>query len=138
MARIVLISCVSQKLNHASKAKDMYISTLFRGCLAYAHSLNPDRVYILSAKYGLLDLEREIEPYELTLNKMRDAEIRQWAGGVLADLEKASDLKNDEFIFLAGERYRKHIAPHMSRYSVPMKGLGIGRQLKFLKEHNKK
>ena len=41
--------------------------------------------------------------------------------------------ENDEFVFLAGDRYRKNLVPHMKNYSVPMKGLGIGKQLKYLK-----
>lgn len=60
MKQIVLISCVNQKLPHRAKAKDMYIRTLFKLNLQYAEKLNPDGVYILSAKYGLLNLEQEI------------------------------------------------------------------------------
>ena len=67
--QIVLISCVSQKLSHRAKAKDLYVSTLFRLNLKYAKILNPDAIYILSAKHGLLSLEQEIEPYEQTLNR---------------------------------------------------------------------
>ena len=137
MARIVLISCVSKKLNYRAKAGELYTSPLFKMGLSYACSLNPDKIYILSAKYGLLDLETEIEPYEVTLNKMPDREIRKWAEKVVEDLKKTANLKSDEFIFLAGDRYRKYIAAHLAKYSVPMKGLGIGKQLKFLKEHNK-
>jgi hypothetical protein len=129
MARIVLISCVSKKLPTKAKAKEIYISPLFKLGLRYARSLNPDNIFILSAKYGLLDLEREIEPYEQTLNKMKDEEVKGWAKNVLSELEKVADIRQDEFIFLAGERYRKYIAPNLAKYSVPMKGLGIGKQL---------
>ncbi len=135
MAKIVLLSCASKKLNHRARARDIYASPLFKMSLAYAYSLNPNKIFILSAKYGLLDLEREIEPYEQTLNKMKDAEIKRWAKNVISELEKVANIRQDEFIFLAGERYRKHIAPNLANYSVPMKGLGIGKQLKFLKDH---
>ncbi len=54
MKQIVLISCVSKKLNAKSKAKDLYISPLFKKNLKYATSLNPDETFILSAKYGLV------------------------------------------------------------------------------------
>jgi len=50
MKRIVLISCVSQKRSCRSKAKDLYISALFKKNLAYAQRLNPDAIYILSAE----------------------------------------------------------------------------------------
>ena len=132
--KVVLLSCVSMKLPHKAKARDLYVSPLFRLGLKYAESLHPDKIFILSAEYGLVDLEREIEPYDRTLNTMSANDVLSWAGGVLLQLRGSVDLKNDEFVFLAGERYRKHLAPHMTNCHVPMKGLGIGRQLKYLKE----
>lgn len=132
MKKIVLISCVSQKQLYRSKAKDLYISALFKKNLAYARRLNPDAIYILSAKYGLLDLETEIDPYNQTLNTMSAAENRSWAEKVLQQLGRVADLKQDHFIFLAGERYRKNLLPHLTSYEIPMEGLTIGRQLQAL------
>jgi len=83
MAKIVLISCVSKKLNHKSKAQDLYVSPLFQKNLRYARSLNPDKIFILSAKYGLLSLTDVVEPYDKTLNKMTSNEIKEWANSVL-------------------------------------------------------
>jgi hypothetical protein len=132
MKKIVLISCVSQKQLYRSKAKDLYISALFKKNLAYARRLNPDAIYILSAKYGLLDLETEIDPYNQTLNTMSSAENRSWAEKVLQQLGRVADLKQDHFIFLAGEKYRKNLLPHLTSYEIPMEGLTIGRQLQAL------
>jgi len=134
MAKIVLISCVSKKLHHKSKAQDLYVSPLFQKNLRYAKSLNPDKIFILSAEYGLLDLNREIEPYDKTLNKMSSNEIKEWANSVLNQLQKVSDLDKDEFVFLAGNNYRKFLLPHIKNYKIPMLGLGIGKQLKWLTE----
>jgi len=134
MKKIVLISCASKKLSHKAKAKDLYISPLFKLNMKYAESLSPDKIFILSAKYNLLNLEEEIEPYNITLNNLSDKEIKLWANKVLEQLKKAVDLKNDEIIFLAGEKYRKYLVPNINNYQIPLKGLGIGRQLKFLKE----
>jgi hypothetical protein len=134
MAKIVLISCVSKKLDKKSKTKDLYISPLFKYNLLYAHSLNPDKIFILSAKYGLLDLEQEIDTYNTTLNNMKLAEIKLWAEKVLKQLELKTNLKDDEFIFLAGDKYRKFLLPFIAHYTLPLMHLGIGKQLKFLKE----
>ena len=134
MKRIVLISCVSKKLPMKAKAKDLYISTLFKLNYQYAKSLNPDQIYILSAKHGLLNPEQEIEPYNETLNSKSAEEIKIWAQKVLLDLKNYADLNNDEFIFLAGDRYRKFIIPKIKIYKVPMSGLKIGRQLSYLKK----
>lgn len=134
MARIILISCVTKKLSSKAKAKDLYISPLFKLSLKYAQSLNPDKIFILSAKYRLLGLEEEIEPYNKTLNTMPSKEVKEWASKIIKQLNKIIDLDKDEIIFLAGERYRKHILPHISNYKIPLKGLSIGKQLKYLKE----
>ena len=132
MRKIVLISCVSKKLNYRSKAQDLYVSPLFRKNLQYAKSLNPDKIFILSAKYGLLRLNEEINPYDKTLNEMCSKEIKWWAKLVLSQLKKSTDLENDEFIFLAGNNYRKFLLTHIKHYYVPMQGLGIGKQLQWL------
>lgn len=134
MARIVLISCVSKKLNQKSKAQDLYVSPLFQKNLQYAKSINPDKSFILSAKYGLLKLDEEVEPYDKTLNKMSSNEIKGWANSILNQLQKVSDLNKDEFIFLAGNNYRKFLLPHIKNYKIPMLGLAIGKQLKWLTE----
>ena len=101
MKRVVLISCVSKKLPHAALAKDLYVSSLFKFCLRYAQTLKPDVVFILSAKYGLVALDQQLEPYNDTLNTKRDAEIRQWAQGVLQQLRSKVDFERDTVIFLA-------------------------------------
>ena len=134
MKRIVLISCVSKKLSYKAKAKDLYISPLFTLNYQYAKSLNPDKIFILSAKYGLLNPEQEIEPYNETLNAKTTQEIKNWAQEILLDLKKQTDLMIDEFIFLAGTKYRKFLISHIKNYKVPMEGLTIGRQLSFLKK----
>ena len=131
--RIVLISCVSQKLPHRAKAKDLYISTLFKLNLRYAEKLNPDGVYILSAKYGLLNLEQEINPYEQTLNNMRANEVKWWANQVIEQIKKICVIEETEFVFLAGEKYRKYLLPHLNNVQIPLKGLRIGEQLQMLK-----
>lgn len=137
MARVALISCVSKKLGHAAPAGELYVSDLFKKNLAYARSLRADAIYVLSAKYGLLGLDEKIEPYEQTLNTMREREVRAWSERVLEQM-RGKVGAGDEVIFLAGERYRKYLAPHFTTVSVPMQGLGIGRQLAFLKHATKR
>ncbi len=132
MRKIVLISCVSKKLSHRAKAKDIYVSDLFKKCLAYAQSLNPDRIFVLSTKYGLIDLEEEIDPYDKTLTKMPSREVKLWADKVVGHLMKFADLEEDEIVFLAGDKYRKYIVPKIRNYKIPLEGLRIGEQLKFL------
>ncbi len=132
--RIVLISCVSQKLSHRAKVRNLYTSTLFKLNLKYAERLAPDEIFVLSAKHGLLRLEQEIEPYEQTLNNMRPGEIRLWADRVLTQIRDICSVEDSEFTFLAGDKYRKYLLPHLMNYELPLKGLRIGEQLQKLKE----
>lgn len=64
---------------------------------------------------------------------MRSSEIREWAEMVIHQLRQISNLDKDEIIFLAGKKYRKYLLPHISDYKILLKGLGIGKQLKYLK-----
>jgi hypothetical protein len=133
--KIVLISCVSKKRSHKSKTKDLYISALFQKSLAYAQKLKPYAIYILSAKYGLLDLETEIEPYDVTLNNMSAGELKTtWAEKVFKQLSEQTDIKRDHFILLAGMKYRKYLTPHFRSFEVPLEGMPIGKQLQYLSE----
>tara|TARA_B110000208_G_scaffold63156_1_gene82006 strand:- start:809 stop:1222 length:414 start_codon:yes stop_codon:yes gene_type:complete len=136
MKKIVLISCVSKKIDKKSTAENLYISSLFKKNLTYAKSLNPSEIYILSAEHGLLKLTDEIEPYDKTLNNMRSNEIKEWSKKVIYELKSLTDLEKDEFTFLAGEKYRKFLIPELSNVKIPMKGLKIGKQLQWLTKQN--
>ncbi len=135
MKTVVLISCVKKKVPYRAEAKDLYVSPFFKLNLRYARSLNPDAIFVLSAQHYLVGLEEELEPYERTLNRMPSERVKQWADSVLVQLSKVADLQNDRFVFLAGERYRKYLIPHLPNHEVPLQGLGIGKQMRFLKEN---
>ena len=64
---VVLLSCVKSKRTVRCRTADMYISPLFRKMMAYANTLSPKRLFILSAKYGLLSPDDLIDPYQCTL-----------------------------------------------------------------------
>lgn len=147
MKIIVLIACVSQKKNIKAKAKELYISTLFKYSLRYAYSLNPDKIYILSAKYHLLDLDREIEPYDVTLSNvpkskrkpglkvLNTEEKKRWGEEVVNMLSVHSDLKHDKIIVLAGQEYIKPIKAYINSLDDRLHGLTQGKRLSYLKNH---
>lgn len=132
MTKIVLISCAAKKQNNKAQAKDLYISNLFIKNLAFAESLHPDKIFILSAKHRLLPLTKKIDPYDLTLNNFKPKELKDWAESTLQQLKQEADLEKDNFIFLAGDKYRKYLLPELKNYEIPLKGMPIGKQLQFL------
>ncbi|MEU4097609.1 DUF6884 domain-containing protein [Streptomyces sp. NPDC026673] len=62
---LVVIPCGVRKLDHRAQAADMYIGSYHRACRRAAEALQPDRLVILSAFHGLLDLSDEIDPYDI-------------------------------------------------------------------------
>lgn len=129
--KIVLLSCVATKLPKPAPAGKLYNSPLFKGSLEYANSLNPDDIVILSAKHYVLPLDQVIAPYDKTLLNMPSDEVKEWAEEVLRRLRKKYNLEEDEFIILAGAKYRKYIVPEIKNWSSPVEGKRIGQQLQF-------
>ena len=132
--RLYLVSCVKTKLSRPARAKELYVSDWFRKARAYVEREGV-AWHILSAKYGLVHPDDEIEPYEKTLVTMRVVERRAWAGQVLEALEPCLD-EADTVVFLAGQPYREFFEPWLrSRgigLDVPMRGLRQGQQLAWL------
>lgn len=136
---IIFIACTKKKQDHPCKAKEIYrASALFRKAWDYAESLNPDAIYILSAKYGLLDPETIIAPYEKTLINEKDAEIRKWSIMVANQISKAGINRNDHAVFLCGKPYRKYIKNLFKNHTAPVSHLGIGEQMKYYSENVRK
>ncbi len=107
MQRIVLISCVFRKGKTKAKAKDLYKGPLFEHSLMYGELLKPDKIFILSALHHLIELEKEIEPYNVTLSNVPKSkrkvglkvldknETIDWGKKVLEQLSKEAKLEND-------------------------------------------
>lgn len=135
MKLIVLISCSSKKLDKKAKAIDLYSSTLFKKSINYARFLNPDKIYILSALHGLVDINEELDPYNTTLKKLSKIEILEWAKKVIENLKTVSDIENDIFVILAGKEYIDPISQNIKNLNTPLKGLRIGERIKYLNKN---
>ncbi|MFD5718086.1 DUF6884 domain-containing protein [Streptomyces sp. NPDC127036] len=61
---LVVIPCGSRKLDRRAPAGDLYVGSYHRACRRAAEALEPGRLLILSARYGLLDLDDVVEPYD--------------------------------------------------------------------------
>ena len=134
----VFLSCVKTKRNVTCKAEDMYISDLFKKSLAYAKSLKAEKIYILSAKYGLLELNEIIKPYNETLVGANEEKCKKWAGMVYQQMKKKGVNFEKETLFLCGKNYRKYLITKFPKGKAPLKNLGIGKQLAFYSNELKK
>jgi cytoplasmic iron level regulating protein YaaA (DUF328/UPF0246 family) len=70
-------------------------------------------IAILSAKYGLLPPDQEIEPYELSLRDLGDADRQAWGARVLQQLDALTGGHVREIVFLAGRDYRDVLTPYL-------------------------
>ena len=147
---LVLIGCSASKLGHAAPAAELYTGQLFALSRRYAEQFGgPWR--ILSAKYGVVDPQQVIEPYDRTLRRMTPELRRQWAAWCQCDL--AHTLKEigvtetcgkyrdfPRIVILAGKDYVQPLlqytllARHRNQVDTPLAGLGIGKQLAFLSQ----
>ena len=129
---IILLSCSARKAENPLPAAELYQGTLFKASLAWAQQQQADAIYILSAKHHLVEPDRVLQPYDLTLNDMPIAELRRWSDAVLEQLKSATDIERDRFIVLAGDKYRKYLLPHLVNVELPLEGMRIGKQVQFL------
>ena len=109
MAKIVLLSCTKSKLSKPSPAQELYsASPMFKKTLEYGKSLDPDKMYILSAKHHLVPMTKVLSPYDKTLKEMKKDEKEKWAEETIKQMKSAGlSLDKDHFVFLTGSEYMK-------------------------------
>jgi uncharacterized protein DUF6884 len=118
-------------------ARSLYVSDWFLKARCYTEA-SGCCWFILSAEHGLVEPDRVIAPYERTLNTMPIAERRAWGNRVSEQLDAVVPSLS-HVVFLAGARYRDFLVPILTgrgvTVSVPMAGLRIGEQLRWLRQH---
>lgn len=140
MKSVALVSCVSQKGTRAAPAADLYTSDWFEKAKAWVEAAGFDAWYILSAKHGLVAPDEVIRPYDKKLARMSKAVRKEWAFQVALDTAaRVGAHPRTHLTILAGEKYREFLVPELRamgyRVDVPLKGLGIGEQKRWLAEH---
>lgn len=136
MAKIVLLSCTKSKLDHKAPAQELYsASPMFKKTLEYGKSLNPDKMFILSAKHHLVPLNKELSPYDKTLKEMPKDEKEKWGEETVKQMKSHGlNLDKDKFIFLTGSEYLKPFKEYIPEKNMekPMEGRRLGERLKWL------
>lgn len=131
-----LISCSKSKGGHSDLARNMYVSPLYRKSVMVAEGWRLP-FSILSAKYGLLDPDETIEPYDLTLKGASKQFKLEWARRVDAQLRSSIEPKK-HLIVLAGDDYYGPLVEagtdHPLDFFAPMRGLSLGNRLVFLNQ----
>ena len=142
---LTLVACVSQKLDRPSPAADLYRSDWFVKARAYVEAV-PRPWLILSAKHGAVEPSAIVATYDVAMadhDKLtRAALAEKIAAVVLAKLVAMGERTEGTALggtveILAGVLYREHLVGILERAGctvvVPMQGLGIGQQKRWLK-----
>src|SRR5688572_24263539 len=81
----ILVGCVKSKGTRSAPARELYQSQLWAGRRQYAEDSGLPWL-ILSAKYGVLDPDDRVEPYDLALSDLAARSRTQWGERAVADL----------------------------------------------------
>jgi hypothetical protein len=125
-----LVACSRIKTERPAPACELYCSPLFRAARLFAEQHHGrGRWMILSARYGLVDPQRMLEPYDQTLRQMSQLECRAWGERVASELARQFPADTTYWLY-AGALYRQTLIqalPNPTR--SPLVGLRIGQQL---------
>ncbi|MFS4091679.1 DUF6884 domain-containing protein [Streptomyces sp. AF1A] len=123
---LVVIPCGSRKLGRPARAADLYIGSYHRACRSAAEALRPDRLLILSARHGLLDLDDVVEPYD-TPHGAAEAVTAP----VLVEQATARGIVFlDPVVALGGARHAALVRAVWPHARTPLAGAGgMGRQM---------
>jgi hypothetical protein len=129
--RIGLISCTKAKLNRPAPARELYsASDLFRKEAAYCDA-HLDGWFVLSAKYGLVEPNHVIEPYDVTLKTMTRSQRKDWGVRVAQQLRQLGDIALEVH---AGADYVQPLLEAGVVLDNPLHGLKIGKRKRWYKE----
>lgn len=135
---IGLVACSSRKLDRRAPARELYSSPLFRKSLAYAEQ-RCERVYVLSAKFGLVELDQRIGKYDHRLGcKTERAAWARRVAGALIDRHG----REAEYLVLAGADYARPLATALLTYDgtarerilEPLNRMQVGQRLRWLND----
>jgi len=139
-SRVVLISCSKSKLTKKAPARDLYTGTLFKRAVSWAERKGY-RWYVVSALHGLVQPNRELDPYDFTLKQLRTRERESWAHMVVAAGLTKYVSRGSHAILIIPQLYRRYIEAELVKASItfenPVEHLAIGQQIRWLTKHSR-
>ncbi len=128
---IAIIGCGAAKKDGHHAARDLYMGNLFKAHLRFAERLKPRELFVVSAKYGLVQIDEELESYELKLADLDRGELGSWRRRVALDVEALTEM-GELVVILSGEFYASWSDACHRRLSQPFAGLMVGERLQFV------
>lgn len=132
---VVLISCSKSKQANRAPARALYTGILFSRAVSWAE-YKGYTWFIVSALHGLVQPDRELDPYDFTLKQLRTRDRERWAHMVVAAELTKYIARGGHAILLMPQLYRRYIETELIKASItfenPVEHLAIGQQIKSL------
>lgn len=134
LRKIALICHDDEKKTGFSLVKDIdKESQLFKLCVDYGKKV-ADEVYILSLVDGLVRESDYVSSNNKTFNFKNEIENKLWSFGILQELNKFTDIHEDEYIILGDKNYYKNYLQFLNKVQVPLKDFSLKEKINFLKQ----
>lgn len=133
---LLIVNCSKKKLETPAKAKDLYTGQFFRGVKQLSEKLDFD-LAILSAKYGLLNANQIIEPYDQIIKSKKD--IQELQKKIRSKFSNLLENYNEIILFM-GKKYRMVFSQYLDNPKVKFAydHRGSGGYLQLISTLNKK
>jgi hypothetical protein len=134
------VGCGKAKQSRACRAAELYTGSLTRLAIKWMER-NCEEFYILSAKFGLLDPDRVIKPYNVKLSDYSDEEQISWGNMVADGLHAMFNTNCTPFLVMAGSDYSSAFMPKLTRIGLDgyvyevCKGLKMGNRMRWIRNN---
>lgn len=106
---VAFIQCVQQKRPGSHQAWELYTSAYFRRSFQLASLLVGDRsrIFVLSAKYGILALDDVVESYNISLHDLSSEQQGRWRDGIRKFVDKEVIGRKMTPVLICGDLYSR-------------------------------
>ncbi|MFD2618004.1 DUF6884 domain-containing protein [Terrilactibacillus laevilacticus] len=132
--KVALMATARKKSKETAPVIEFYQSPLFKKSVQYALE-NYDTLYFYNAKDGLLLPDTVMAPYDVSIRTFSNQQRRKWGEKVVKAFCQYEKPDQIQLYLHGGNIYRKYLEPVLHErgftFEIPLKGLGIGQQLKW-------
>lgn len=130
---VAIIPCTNQKSDVPGPAREVWIGHHFQLVLAHAEMFY-DRVYVMSYKYGFIDPDFQIMPYDIDIKNSKAADKLRWWFNLRSDIRLLASWNPLLVALYTGDVERDRIIREFVRAGtrqviLPFEGLSIGKRM---------
>lgn len=131
---IAIIPCTNQKSSIPGPAREVWQGQHFQLTLAHTEIFY-DKVYVMSFKYGMIEPDFRIEPYDLNIKYANARQKLEWWWKIRDDVKRIAEEDKPSLIavytgsFERDRLMREFVRNGVRQVILPWEGLGIGERM---------